>query len=392
MPQFIDNREVYGYIAAGQPPFESIRLIGKSVSIAARKSEIAAAIRRAQWFFRDSKAANGIFIHSSWRTSSTWFWAKFRRLPSSLAFYEPFSPALNSITYQEALELGSEGWISGHPQLDPYFLEYLPLIRRSGGIRLFMPPMSYDWFIPESGIRGSLRKAEQRYIAFLVREGFRRGRIPVLGFCRSLGRVEGLKNTFEGVHILLVRNLWQQWASYIKFKRLRQTFFYDTVPLLVNRRDDKFLCHLANLYLGRSSGNLAGVVGTDSGYHALSQLPEHEVFEMFMGLHLYLYLSAEMSVDLVIDTTRVARDPGYRAAVERELLDIGQVKIRLDDSGEQKGNLPSLPSGRINWDEIRRHGELAARALAERKSFEELHNRATFLIDQAQSETLLKTR
>src|SRR5690242_32732 len=78
-----------------------------------------------------------IFIHSSWRVSHTWFWLKFRRQPSTLCFYEPFHEGLASLTRTEAQISAPQGWDSGHPRAEPYFLEFLPLIRRAGGVRLF---------------------------------------------------------------------------------------------------------------------------------------------------------------------------------------------------------------------------------------------------------------
>ena len=39
-----------------------------------------------------------VFIHAAPRTSSTWFWLKFRELPSTLCYYEPFNYALNWMT------------------------------------------------------------------------------------------------------------------------------------------------------------------------------------------------------------------------------------------------------------------------------------------------------
>src|ERR671916_606203 len=73
-----------------------------------------------------------VFIHSSWRTSSTWFWQKFRTLPTTLCFYEPFNPQLSIISRETAATLDPKSWkldsgipiASGHPGDLPYFVEF----------------------------------------------------------------------------------------------------------------------------------------------------------------------------------------------------------------------------------------------------------------------------
>ena len=161
-----------------------------------------------------------IFIHSSWRTSSTWFWSKFRQLPTTLAFYEPFNHFVWDITRDDALALANSEWDSGHPEIDPYFLEYLPLIRRAGGVRLGSgEEFRFEWFVPDGGLQGELREAERRYLALLVREAQRRGQGRGIRFLDSLGRIAAIKRAFGGLTIFLFRNLWSQWVSYLTQKR-----------------------------------------------------------------------------------------------------------------------------------------------------------------------------
>ena len=51
----------------------------------------------------------------------------------------------------------------------------------------------------------------------------------------------------------------------------------------------------------------------------LELLPEHHAFALFMGLHIYLYLHAELCADLAADVTRMARDERYRSDIERTI-------------------------------------------------------------------------
>ena len=136
IPQYLDNRDVYGYLTLEERTGQVAELLGVPVAIAAKRADIAAAQSRARGKSRgDIPSAPPIFIHSSWRTSSTWFWSKFRQLPETLAFYEPLTMFLNTITRAQALAYDHDAWGSGHSATDPYFLEFVPLIRRTGGVQ-----------------------------------------------------------------------------------------------------------------------------------------------------------------------------------------------------------------------------------------------------------------
>ena len=87
---------------------------------------------------------------------------------------------------------------SGHPGSEPYFREFLPLIRKAGGVRLFVPEIPYRWFIPVGGVGGRLRPEEQKYLALLLRRASRCRKIPVFGFSRSLARLAAIKKQFSG--------------------------------------------------------------------------------------------------------------------------------------------------------------------------------------------------
>lgn len=70
-----------------------------------------------------------VFFHSMWRTSSTWFFSRFRENSDYLAFYEPLNEQL--IDLDGALRQ-TDGAEPSHPDLDrPYFDEYAGL--REGG-------------------------------------------------------------------------------------------------------------------------------------------------------------------------------------------------------------------------------------------------------------------
>src|SRR5215813_1015713 len=90
-----------------------------------------------------------VFIHAAPRTSSTWFWSRFRANPATCCYYEPFNEGLVYLTPSEANELAHNSWESRHPATDPYCREYGPLIQKTNGVELFDQAMDCEWFIPE---------------------------------------------------------------------------------------------------------------------------------------------------------------------------------------------------------------------------------------------------
>jgi hypothetical protein len=268
--------------------------------------------------------APSVFIHSSWRTSSTWFWQSFRRLPAALCFYEPFNEGLAALTRSGALQHGPQSWNSGHPKSEPYFFEYAPLLRNSAGVRIYQTQMAIEWYLPPGGLSGDLRPPETKYLSLLLRYAARLGRTPVLGFTRSLGRLAAVKKQFGGIHIFLYRNLWRQWMSYLSQKEAGNPFFYHTLFRICKQKQDNFLNSLYNYYFTKAIELCLSKAATEQivlqrdnfESQMFLTLPDHDVFTMFMSLHIYLYLHAQQHADILVDVTRMASDRCYREEVE----------------------------------------------------------------------------
>ncbi len=214
------------------------------------------------------QAASPIFIHSSWRASHTWFWLKFRCHASTVCFYEPFHESLATLTRSEALSLGRHSWNSRHPAGEPYYLEFVPLIRKAGGVRLFVPEISYRWFLPVGGPTGDLHPEEVRYLALLIRHAEHLRRIPVFGFTRSLGRLVAIKNKFLGIHIFQSRNLWTQWMSVVSYKRASFNYFFEKMLHVMLEAQDPYFFSLVNRYVVRYL-RLWGLKGEGSAPQAM---------------------------------------------------------------------------------------------------------------------------
>lgn len=344
-------------------------------------------------------AALPIFIHSSWRASHTWFWLKFRAHPSTLCFYEPFHESLATLTRSDALSLGPNSWDSRHPGDEPYFREFVPLIRKAGGVRLFVPQVPYRWFLPVDGPTGHLRREEIKYLALLVRHAERLRRIPVFGFTRSLGRLAAIKNQFPGIHIFQYRNVWTQWISLIGHKQNGNKYFFDQIFRVMLEANDTYLLSIINRYVVRylqylpylktSDDNNICVTIDDSlekfTTKLLEVINEHDLFCLYMAFHTYLYMLARQIADIVIDITKVARDASYNQRTRAELKSVTGLSITFDDLSEIQ-QCYSFDPALINWKEIRDNVTFAALMLDHAFDHRELLRYGFELIDEARAE------
>ena len=268
--------------------------------------------------------------------------------------------------------------------MEPYWREYLPLIRKSGGVRLFDELIPFTWFVPEGGLRGRLRHREKRYLALLLRHAEREGKVAVLGLNLSLGRIWPMKDSFGGVHIFQYRNLAAQWLSYLSFRAKGDPYFFETTAYIINRDDDPYFVYLRDFFLDRARGHGATEAAP---IKLLLSLPLADMFSMFMAAHIYLYLHATLTADMAVDVTRLARDSAYRASVEADVAARTNLTVSFADVREERQARPQdfvLKS--IDWDEIRQLGNKAVEQLEGLGACELLRRQAGEWIDAALAE------
>ena len=257
-----------------------------------------------------------VFIHSSFRTSSTWLWSKIRKLPNVLAYYEVFHESLANVDAKSLNFNSHSSWSSGHPAQAPYFLEFLPFLKKGGGIELFDSNMSFERFIPEGGINGELSLQEISYLRLLIEQGYKSRKIPVLSETRTLGRIRSIKKSIPVNNVLVYRNIFDQWASYCGQSLKGNEYFISTILETVNTssKNDKFISSLRDFF---SDAQLS---------------PKNEsLFLLFVIMHIYLYSKCIDYSDLVIDTSAIASDDKLRNDAESELSKMLLSSIDLSD-------------------------------------------------------------
>jgi glycosyltransferase involved in cell wall biosynthesis/SAM-dependent methyltransferase len=344
-----------------------------------------------------------VFIHAAPRTSSTWFWSKFRALPSTLCYYEPFNDKLIWLTPDRAATLQHDSWESRHTPTDPYYREYIPLIGENNGVHLSDAAMAFQWFIPQGGLRGELRSREKDYLSLLIRHAREAGKIPVFGGWRSLGRVWAIKQAFGGLNIFQYRNLWQQWLSMLSYKRRGSLTFYISVIDTIFRDDEPYFSYLVDRGLKNAADPRTGkdptaspltwtrsypnVARDEAKVRQLELLPEHRVFALFMGLHVYLYLHAQISADLTADVTSIARDDAYRSHIERTVRQETGLAVSFTGADDVEPQYEvQFDHTSVDWGEIREFAGVAVEMLSKFDDPRKLKASADALIDETMEE------
>lgn len=262
-----------------------------------------------------------VFIHSSFRTGSTWLWSKFRENPSCYCYYEVFNEILGEISFRNILQSATD-WNSHHPRGAPYFSEFSPLLDQSEGIAGFDQGMALtDFFLSSEGDSDRVRQTEV-YLASLVKLAQHNKRAPVLSCTRSIGRAKLIREAIGGTHILIRRRLLNQWFSYSNQKMNNNPFFFNTIIGTVNARDsDSFITILANFL-------------RDNGIHENSFGEDHDnLLIVFLCLHLYLYAKYQKEFDAILylreESSRSDLDAGANLIAE-----VAEIHVDLSDFNE----------------------------------------------------------
>ena len=181
----------------------------------------------------------GLFIHSLFRTGSTYLWNRLRGLSRTYCFYEPFHPQLLYLDSRESDPWGTSP--SGtesihHPPLDRgRFAEYWPLlIPGVRGVPGFHKSFSFTDFC-DTGIQPRQRD----YIHGLLEAAG--SRVPVLQFNRSALRIAWFKKNWpDGLHVYLYRNFRNQYISgETQWEEQRQDIFQVMDLLVAGLHHDK---------------------------------------------------------------------------------------------------------------------------------------------------------
>jgi hypothetical protein len=257
-------------------------------------------------------------------------WSRFRRNPFTTSFYEPFGESLARCSPKRIRRQTAQGWNSRHPPLAlPYADEYRALLRSFvRGVPGYRSAFALERYFPTAaGIR-----PEARYLSRLIRHAHCRGKYPVLGFSRSLGRSAALKGALGGYHVLVRRNPRQQWLSCRSYRHEVSLSYFELSHFLI----------LALAPPASPARRFAGMLGLPSlprglpeqykALHAaLYPWSDELSYRAFTAVSLLSLAVAEPVADLVLDVDHLGRSLRYRESVRARILaDVG-LSIDFDD-------------------------------------------------------------
>ena len=272
-----------------------------------------------------------IFIHSGWRTGSTYVWTKFRQHAACVGFYEPFNEMLSAMSAAEIYTARHDLAALKHSEIGlPYFHEYIPLLGPKGH-PLFKLDFSYrNYFLVDEPLPD-----QTAYVESLLGLAAKLGKLPTLGFVRSLGRVAWFRQSFaEAVNIAVIRSPVGQWVS------ARQ---------LALQHDHEFFDPMQTLIFAQARGSAAVIA--EAQRRGIPRLDDHPLpvaielarqlsakaapadrFETFVTLYVLSYLAALPNADLIVDMDRLSAEPGYQTATAGEIRRLTGVEIDFSDA------------------------------------------------------------
>ena len=265
--------------------------------------------------------SNLIFIHSLFRSGSTYFYSALKRTDLFHIYHEPFHEVLADLPKNwEGLTGRTNEFkkILRHEFLDGgYFDEYLQILPNIQST--FDSNFSYNLFFMDSS---SDSKPFRSYIDSLIEESPKH---PILQCTRSTGRISWLKQNYVANHVFLLRNPWDQWYSYQVDKHIPATirliYSSPNIPTVLQKIMDD--CEFSPIHLSGVSNQLE--------YCYANPIKPSMEYYLFFALWLYSYITALEECDLIINMDRVSIDKKEKSSVEISLHNLGIKNVNLSD-------------------------------------------------------------
>lgn len=264
-----------------------------------------------------------VFIHSLYRSGSTYLFNVFRRSPRGyVCFQEPEHEFLINLEQDPDQLLKIDSSVSRelrHPLLDkPYFYEFYAIRDRLQG--LFKKSFSFDgYFCPEDP---GLPDDQLAYFKALVLGSEGRA---VLQMCRSAGRAAALKRAFGGTHIHLWREPRNQWWSF----KVNNSFdpalqmIYGAEGLPPVLAEVKARCKIADFHAASAEEEFA--------FFRWNPLDAATGYLAFYALWLYSFIELRRVCDVEISIDRLGDDDEYRQRTLDNLASLGITELDFHD-------------------------------------------------------------
>lgn len=264
-----------------------------------------------------------VFLHSLFRSGSTYLFEVFRRSDENYWCYqEPLNELLLNVDSRpdELLKVSAEmSSLLRHPKLDkPYFWEFHEIRNEITG--LFRKRFCYDDFFPTDDYDFTELRA---YLGALILNA--RGQ-PVFQCCRSFGRAAFVKcEVKDAIHIYLWRNPRDQWWSY------KVASFFDTTNLLIlNANNPPSVINDLRSTLAFEEFHDADI-SREHAHFDQHHLPPEQSYVLFYTLWCYGLLKNRQFADLMISIDSLSDSDAYREKVRTQIQGLNIKGIDFSD-------------------------------------------------------------
>ena len=181
-----------------------------------------------------------IFLHSLWRSGSTYVWSRFRTAKDVYCYYEPLHDGLHKLTADRISRTTPDAVAAnGHPVLrKPYYAEFEPLLGGGRGVRHFRRRFAYHRFALAPDAEDAPLEA---YFHGLINHAAAMGQRPVLGVNRSDLRVGWMRRKFKPFSIIVEREPADIFASYLSQMRRGNSYYFEKLLLIAELNADSRL-------------------------------------------------------------------------------------------------------------------------------------------------------
>ncbi|TPK35959.1 hypothetical protein FJ492_25485 [Mesorhizobium sp. B2-5-4] len=265
------------------------------------------------------KGLSPIFIHSSWRSSSTYVYSLFRK---QTELYYAFQEPLNEVALlgqRDPQILLRSNQVLGlqlrHPNLGkPYFQELHDTYSAWAGV--MQKPMLYDDFF---GTADGVDTAG--FFDALIQASPRR---PVFQECRTGMRIAKLRERLGGVHLVLIRNPRDTWWSY----KINE-YFERARALCVNAANPPASILALREAIGFVPFSASDIMEEFGHFSRVHRSPADSYLEhcVLWGLALRHALD---HADLILDIDRMTQNPELRQNAGSRLEELGVPGVDLE--------------------------------------------------------------
>lgn len=166
--------------------------------------------------FLKAKKTTTIFFHSPFRCGSTFFFDAITNSKDVAKYYEVYNDFLSNEDFGKLKNIGSKSWISKHPYIRSYFLSYSNFFKNKKNSKIIK-------LIKNFKKTKSISVNEKNYFNALTQKN----KLTCFFNTGYLKKIENLKNSIGGYHLLLIRNPFSQFNSILYLHKKENKFFYE---------------------------------------------------------------------------------------------------------------------------------------------------------------------